>query len=72
MLAYCIVTKLSRGHLIYAAGSAEAAAHVVGKAGVEIICHALDLSRPAEELLVQTRGRCRLTRSPRFDCGENE
>lgn len=53
MLAYCTVLKLSRGHLIYAAGEAEPAVHVVQQSGIEIVCHALDLRRPAEELLAQ-------------------
>lgn len=53
MLAYCTVMKLSRGHLIYAAGATEAATHVVQQAGIEIVCHALDLDRPAGELLTQ-------------------
>jgi 5-methylcytosine-specific restriction enzyme subunit McrC len=51
MLAYCTAMKLSQGHLIYAAGATAPATHVVREAGIEIVCHALDLGRPAEELL---------------------
>ncbi|MEU7913927.1 McrC family protein [Microbispora bryophytorum] len=56
MLAYCTALRLPRGHLIYAKGNAPAASHVVRHAGIEIVCHALDLMLPAERLLSQVRG----------------
>ncbi|MEU8196224.1 hypothetical protein AB0C10_20805 [Microbispora amethystogenes] len=56
MLAYCTALRLPRGHLIYAKGNAPAASHVVRHAGIEIVCHALDLMLPAERLLAQVGG----------------
>ncbi|MGC5015121.1 McrC family protein [Streptosporangium sp. DT93] len=53
LLAYCTALRLPRGHLIYAKGSAQAALHVVRHAGIEIVCHALDLSEPPEVVLSQ-------------------
>lgn len=54
MLAYCTALRLPRGHLIYAKGNAHAASHVVRHAGIEIVCHALDLTEPPEAVLAQT------------------
>jgi 5-methylcytosine-specific restriction enzyme subunit McrC len=51
MLAYCTALRLRRGHLIYALGGAEGAHHVVRHAGIEIVCHALDLALPPAALL---------------------
>ncbi|MFI6498918.1 McrC family protein [Nonomuraea typhae] len=53
MLAYCTALRLPRGHLIYAKGNASAATHVVRHAGIEIICHALDLDAEPEAILSQ-------------------
>lgn len=53
MLAYCTALGLPRGHLIYAKGNAEPATHAVRRTGVEIVCHALDLTRPPQRLLDQ-------------------
>jgi 5-methylcytosine-specific restriction enzyme subunit McrC len=53
MLAYCTALGLPVGHLIYAAGAAEPARHVVRRAGTEIRCHALDLAQPVPVLLAQ-------------------
>ncbi|MBB4907000.1 McrC family protein [Actinophytocola algeriensis] len=51
LLAYCTALGLRRGHLVYAKGNGLPARHVVRHAGVEIVCHALDLTlRPAELL----------------------
>jgi 5-methylcytosine-specific restriction enzyme subunit McrC len=51
LLAYCTALGLRRGHLVYAKGNGQPARHVVRRAGVEIVCHALDLTlRPAELL----------------------
>jgi 5-methylcytosine-specific restriction enzyme subunit McrC len=51
MLAYCTALGLRRGHLVYAKGNGQPARHVVRRAGVEIVCHAIDLTlRPAELL----------------------
>ena len=49
--AYCTALGLPRGHLIYAAGAGEPAVHTVRNAGIEIICHALDLATPPSDLL---------------------
>lgn len=55
LLAYCTVLGLPVGHLIYAAGNEVPARHVVRGSGVEIVCHALDLSRPPAELLASVQ-----------------
>jgi 5-methylcytosine-specific restriction enzyme subunit McrC len=51
MLAYCTALGLRRGHLVYAKGSGQPAQHMVRRAGIEIVCHALDLTKPPIELL---------------------
>jgi len=51
MLAYCTVLGLPVGHLVYAKGNEDARAHVVRRAGVRIITHALDLDVEPAELL---------------------
>lgn len=58
MLAYCTALRLRRGYLVYAASElgATATVHVVRNAGVDIICHALDLAVPPAEVLAQVRG----------------
>lgn len=53
LLAYCTVLGLRSGHLVYAAGNEEPARHVIRHAGTEIICHALDLSKPADALITE-------------------
>lgn len=53
LLAYCTALGLPRGHLVYAAGAAEPAVHTIRHSGVEIVCHALDLSAPPAALLAQ-------------------
>lgn len=53
MLAYCTALRLPRGHLIYAKGNATTARHAIRHAGIEIVCHALDLTLPVEQLLAQ-------------------
>jgi 5-methylcytosine-specific restriction enzyme subunit McrC len=53
MLAYCTALGLPRGHLVYARGNEVPARHVVREAGIEIICHALDLDLPPTGLLGQ-------------------
>ena len=55
LLAYCTVLGLRNGHLVYAAGNEEAARHLVRQAGIEIFCHALDLSQPPDALLAEMR-----------------
>jgi len=51
LLAYCTVLGLPVGHLVYARGNEEPMRHVVQGAGVEIVCHALDLGAPVDDLL---------------------
>ena len=53
LLAYCTVLGLDRGHLIYAKGSEEPGRHIVKRAGVELICHAIDLETSPSVLLDQ-------------------
>lgn len=60
LLAYCTTLPLPRGHLVYAAGTTSAAApeprvYVVRNAGVEIVCHALDLAAPPAGVLARVR-----------------
>ena len=51
MLAYCTVLGLPEGHLVYAKGNEDAHAHVVRRAGVRIVTHALDLDVEPVKLL---------------------
>lgn len=51
MLAYCTVLGLPEGHLVYAKGNEDAHVHVVQRAGVRIVTHALDLSVDPAALL---------------------
>ena len=53
LLAYCTILGLPVGHLVYARGNASAARHVVRQSGVEILCHAIDLSLPPDQLIGQ-------------------
>jgi 5-methylcytosine-specific restriction enzyme subunit McrC len=55
LLAYCTVLGLREGHLVYAKGNEEPARHVVRESGVEIFCHAVDLSQSPDALLNQMR-----------------
>ena len=56
LLAYCTVLGLRNGHLVYARGNEEPTRHVVRGAGVEVVCHALDLDQPPEALRAEVRG----------------
>lgn len=53
VLAYCTALHLPCGHLVYAQGNAEEKRHVVRSSGIEIVCHALDLTLPPAKLLAQ-------------------
>ena len=53
LLAYCTILGLPVGHLVYARGNASPARHVVRQSGIEILCHAVDLSQPPEQLMGQ-------------------
>ena len=53
LLAYCTVLGLSHGHLVYAKGNEDPARHVVRRAGIEIICNAIDLAQEPQQLLAQ-------------------
>jgi McrBC 5-methylcytosine restriction system component len=53
LLAYCTILGLPVGHLVYARGNATPARRVVRQAGVEILCHAIDLSQPPDQLIEQ-------------------
>lgn len=65
LLAYCTVLGLPRGHLVYAKGNEEPARHVVRRAGVEILCHAVDLSLPPDLLINQMHKLARTIASTR-------
>jgi 5-methylcytosine-specific restriction enzyme subunit McrC len=51
MLAYCTVTRLPVGHLVYAKGNEQGAAHHVVGADITLRAHTLDLSLPPRDLL---------------------
>ena len=53
LLAYCTVLGLRSGHLIYAKGNEKPMRYVVYRSGIEIICHAVDLDQPPDDLLVR-------------------
>jgi 5-methylcytosine-specific restriction enzyme subunit McrC len=53
LLAYCTVLGLRTGHLVYARGNEEPTRHVVRAAGVEVICHALDLEQSSDTILAE-------------------
>ncbi|MER7417742.1 restriction endonuclease [Micromonospora peucetia] len=51
MLAYCVAYRLTHGHLVYASGEQSPVHHIVRNAGIEIVCHALDLDADPADLL---------------------
>lgn len=51
LLAYCTILSLPVGHLVYAKGNEDAAHHVVRQSGIEIFCHATDLTLRTDELI---------------------
>ena len=53
LLAYCTILGLANGHLVYAKGNEEPARYVVRRSGVEIFCHAVDLSLAPNMLVSQ-------------------
>ena len=53
LLAYCTVLGLGAGHLVYARGNEVPARHEVKQSGINIHCHALDLSQPPDTLLAE-------------------
>ena len=53
LLAYCTILGLPAGHLVYARGNASPARHGVRQSGIEIFCHAIDLSQPPDQLIGQ-------------------
>jgi 5-methylcytosine-specific restriction enzyme subunit McrC len=53
VLAYCTALHLPRGHLVYARGTSQPARHIVRYSGIEIVCHALNLTLPPAKLLAQ-------------------
>lgn len=55
MLAYCTALGLPSGHLVYAKGDDSVTSHVVREAGIEIICHTVDLSLPPLDLIAMIR-----------------
>ena len=65
LLAYCTVLGLPNGHLVYAKGNEEPARHIVRRAGVEIFCHAVDLSLAPDRLISQMHDLARTIASTR-------
>jgi len=53
ILAYCTILGLRSGHLVYAKGHGEPTRYVVCRAGIEIMCHALDLDQSPKSLMAQ-------------------
>jgi 5-methylcytosine-specific restriction enzyme subunit McrC len=66
LLAYCTVLGLREGHLVYAKGNEKPARHVVRQAGIEIFCHAVDLSQSPDALIDQMRDLARTIASVRL------
>ncbi|MEW2074580.1 restriction endonuclease [Streptomyces sp. NPDC013433] len=65
MLAYCTALGLDEGHLVYAKGNADHAAHRVRHAGIVLHQHALDLDQdPAGLLADVAEVAARLVRTP--------
>ncbi|WP_051062185.1 McrC family protein [Ilumatobacter nonamiensis] len=50
LLAYCTALGLPEGHLVYAKGAEDPAVHVVRRAGVRLVAHAVDLDQPTADL----------------------
>ena len=67
LLAYCTALGLHEGHLIYAKGNEAPARHEVRQSGIQILCHALDLSQPPDALVDQMHGLARTIASS--SCG---
>ncbi|KAF3468506.1 restriction endonuclease [Streptomyces sp. Tu 3180] len=66
MLAYCTALGLGEGHLVYAKGNADHAAHRVRHAGIVLHQHALDLDQDPVELLADVAEvAARLVKTPR-------
>jgi 5-methylcytosine-specific restriction enzyme subunit McrC len=55
LLAYCTTLGLPEGHLVYAKGNETPVEHVIRHVGTKIICHAVDLSEPPDQLISQLR-----------------
>lgn len=55
LTAYCTALGLTRGHLVYAAGSPAATHHQIQRTGIILTAHALELSAPVETILEQLR-----------------
>ena len=53
MLAYCTALRLPVGHLVYAKGNEAGRVHRVAGAAVTLRAHAVDLSLPPNELLLE-------------------
>jgi 5-methylcytosine-specific restriction enzyme subunit McrC len=66
LLAYCTILGLRNGHLVYAKGNEKPARHVVYRSGIEIFCHAIDLSLEPGGLLVQMHDLAGLISSARL------
>jgi 5-methylcytosine-specific restriction enzyme subunit McrC len=53
MITYCARHRLTRGHLIYAAGNEVPRRIVVEEAGIEVVCHAVALDQGPAEISAQ-------------------
>jgi 5-methylcytosine-specific restriction enzyme subunit McrC len=53
LLAYCTVLGLQTGHLVYAQGNEQPVRHVIRRAGIEVVCHAVDLDSDPVPLMDQ-------------------
>jgi 5-methylcytosine-specific restriction enzyme subunit McrC len=53
MITYCARHRLTRGHLIYAAGNEGQRRIVVEEAGIEVVCHSVALDRSPAEISAQ-------------------
>ncbi|WFE29426.1 hypothetical protein O7623_09655 [Solwaraspora sp. WMMD791] len=50
MLAYCTTYRLSRGHLVYAAGGPMSGSYQLTGSGIRVDVHPVDLSVPIAEI----------------------
>jgi 5-methylcytosine-specific restriction enzyme subunit McrC len=66
LLAYCTVLGLRCGHLVYASGAGNPARLVVRQSGIEIYCHAIDLSKEPGRLMAQMADLADLIAGTRF------
>ncbi|MCP2337359.1 hypothetical protein [Actinomadura rupiterrae] len=61
---HCVARGLTRGHLVYAAGPEAEVTHTITTAGIEIVCHVLDLDQEPGPLLSRVRSLAKAIADP--------